>query len=223
MPPTAAPRVYVAGFTRSWLHLPGGWLQVLQFPDRQLQRLLHEREQQRQEAQPAGQPAGQPLSYCHWLRSITDGCVAAMPAHADAVAFLERSLTAEQAAQSRANTLYFDEWEAALAEERAAGSSGSSVAAVSSSGTSSSLFAVRPSVPNAAAVEAAAAALGASPPVLFLGLVPQLQDAIGLADLPPEYGGCSPLRPDATFASNGDGQARRQARLGGAQAAAATR
>jgi hypothetical protein len=198
-------------------------LQVLQFPDRQLQRLLHEREQQRQQAQPAGQPTLQPLSYCHWLRSINDGCIAAMLMHADAVAFLERSLTAEQAAPGPANTLYFDQWEAALAAERAADTTGTGLAALSSSGTSSSLFAARPSEPNAAAVVAAVGALGAPPPVLFLGAVPQLQDASGLADLPPEYGGCSPLRPDATFVNNGDGQARRQERLGGAQAAAAAR
>lgn len=95
-------------------------------------------------------------SYCHWMRSLTEPCLAVLPAHADAVAFLERSLEPNQAEPSQANTAYHAEWLAA-------------------GGRDVEQPAQRIAAASTVDAAAQAAAAFADAPVLFLGALPGWQ------------------------------------------------
>ncbi|KAL4425434.1 hypothetical protein ABPG75_009450 [Micractinium tetrahymenae] len=159
-------------------------------------------------------------SYCHWIRGLTNECVAAMPPYVDAQAYLERALTPEQATPGEANTLWLAEWREAGGEE--------GPLARQQQGQQHE---VRPvtapavALPSAAAVVEAAGQLAAAP-VLFLGAVPSWGDGeAGLPAIPEALKSCYLFQPAAerpleTSPTTTEGQANRQARLNGTAAAA---
>lgn len=126
----------------------------------------------------ATQPGGN-ATYCHWLRGLTAKCMAAVPPHADALAFLDRWKDRGQAAPNKNNTLWHAEWQAAGG---AAGPPPRPPAAITTPQP-------QVAVPDAEAVVAAAAAF-TTWPVLFLGAVPVLGRTDTLQGLDEVHKGC---------------------------------
>ncbi|PSC76104.1 DNA-directed RNA polymerases and III subunit RPABC2 [Micractinium conductrix] len=160
-------------------------------------------------------------TYCHWLRALTQGCVALMPTHIDALAWMERALPAEQATPGNGNTLWVAEWRAASGEDGLGAHPQQGLAAEAPRVSQPAV-----ALTAAAAIEAARALEGA--PVLFLGAVPQLADESGLPLLPQAaaeecYFVQNPQQQLETSGTTEEGlKVRRARREAGAAAAAAS-
>lgn len=167
---------------------PGGSLETSWEESYDSSQVLQFRDRQRQ---------GQII--CFWQRCIYPSCTALLPAHIDAVAYLERNLTAEQAAPSAANTVWLQEW----ADHGGAEAGG---------GTAS--------VPVTMEAAAATAAPMAAAPVVFLGALPQWQgDVPGLSQ--EHKDACRFLRDEYDFRADGRMQEERQKKVSETAAAAA--
>lgn len=156
-------------------------------------------------------------SYCHWIRGLTPSCTPALANYVDALAYLERNMTPEQAIPGESNTMWLAEWTAAGGEE--------GPLAKQQQGSVKEERRVLPSpavtvATGTAAIEACSNFADA--PVLFLGAVPQISDEAGLPPLSHDVKQCHAFadKPLDMSPSTTQGQDNRQARLNGTAVAA---